>query len=217
MTGRFGFLLMAMMLAACGNQPSAGASPGSVLAALRGAVMPAAAPQPAPAITRAEIAQSPVPLLQVAIPSRGAEAVLYPAGQNAGATTWATADGSTLALRGPVLVASRGLGHDLMSAAAPAGAQIIAGQGTHRRSYFTLDGADRTLQQDFNCVLSRHEAAPVQIVERSFAVHEVKETCTGAGTAFVNRYWITGGGRIVRSIQWLGTDVGFLQLTDLSA
>ncbi|MFD1913271.1 YjbF family lipoprotein [Halodurantibacterium flavum] len=209
-------LISLLLLASCGNDPSGGFRLGGLGAAVKDAF---GGPQPEPVapVTRAEIAQSPVPLLQVAIPSRGAEAILVPAGRNAGVTTWATADGSTLALRGGVLVASRGLGHDLMSAAVPTDSQILAGQGRHSRSYYTLDGADRTVRHDFSCVLSRHEAPAIQIVDRLFPVHEVRETCEGPTDGVVNRYWISREGRIVRSLQWLGTDVGFLQLTDLSA
>ncbi|MFC7702919.1 YjbF family lipoprotein [Plastorhodobacter daqingensis] len=214
-TGLFA-LTAALVLAACGNQQTSDPIVDTIKALAGGLLGGGGAVEPAEPVTRAMIESSDVPMLMALVPSRGAQALLYQVGRNRGVAIYSTADASTLSLRDGILVASRGLGNDLMSAAVPTAAQVLSGSGSHNRSYFTLDGEDQTQRADFTCVLSRHASEPVDIIERRYAVHEVKETCSSSEHAFVNRYWIDGGGSIVQSIQWLGTDVGFLQLADLS-
>ncbi len=210
------FLASAFVLSGCGNQPGGDALTQALTGMAGELVGRRGEAEPAQPLTRAMIEASGQPMMLAIAPSRGTQALLVPVARNRGVDVWATGDSATLSLRDGIFIASRGLGNDLMSAAAPSGAQITAGAGNTSRSYFTLDGEDRTQRADFACTLSRHAAAPIEIVERQFEVHEVKETCIGAENGFVNRYWIDRRGRIVQSLQWVGTDVGFLQLADLS-
>lgn len=204
------------LLAACGSDRQSDPILDAVVGLASGLVGSGGEAAPGPVMDRAAISASEVPLILAIVQDRGTQAVLYPVGSNGPVTTWSTADAATLAVREGIVVGTRGLGNDLMSAAAPGRAQVLTGEGTHQRSYFILDGEDRTQREDFTCILSRHPATRIEIIERSYEVREVKETCTGTENAFANRYWITASGQIAQSIQWLGKDVGFLQLADLS-
>ncbi|HMO70123.1 MAG TPA: YjbF family lipoprotein [Paracoccaceae bacterium] len=162
--------------------------------------VPGLAPQPAePALTGPE-------RIEARIPSRGAVATLGPVGRNGDTVTWTTADGVTLALAGGVLVATRGLGPDLMGAEVGPLRAALAGRGAagllpRRHAY--LDGENRVATLELPCRLAM--AAPAAA---DAGLRRMEETCAGAGQSFVNSYWIGAGGSVVRSVQWIGPEVG---------
>lgn len=215
---------MAALLAGCGNDGGGGGP----IAALReiGAPMiasafagrravpaqPAALPRP----TREQIDGADRELIFSAVPARGSGATLAMIGQNGPVATYTTADGTTLALAGGVVVASRGLGEDLMSASAPSAAAIAAGRGSHERAYFFLGGVDQKRELRIACTLQAGAATRVTVVGLSFPVREVTETCTGSAGTITNSYWVEPGGRIRRSRQWLSPTVGHLEIELLS-
>ena len=79
-----------------------------------------AQPTPMPRVTQAMLAQQKTPLISAHVERTEGNALLALAGRNAGVDTYVSGDGSTLAFRDGVLVATRGLaGADLMSAEVP--------------------------------------------------------------------------------------------------
>lgn len=170
-------------------------------------------PAPVPLPTRAQLDASPGAYLLARIPVTGGDALLVVAGQNGPVRTWTTAGGTTLALRDGVLVATRGLrGADLMSAAVPSVATLRTGSGSHRRSMFYLDGDDQPVRRDFVCELRNAGAETAELIERSYPVRHIVEACTGAAGAFENQYWIEASGSLRRSRQWIGPELGSVEL-----
>ena len=86
--------------------------------------------------------------LRVSLPETGAVAVLGPVSRSGNVTVWQTLDGITLSFQRGVLIATRGLGDDLMSADVEGALDLLRGRDDggyypHIRSY--LDGEDRTV------------------------------------------------------------------------
>jgi len=144
--------------------------------------------------------------LRVTLPATGAQATLAPVARNGGVTVWQTLDGITLSFRSGVLVATRGLGDDLMSAD-PSGTLAMlrgptgAAQYPHIRSY--LDGEDRTVFRSFQC---RREAR-----SGTGAARQVVERCISTDVEVTNTYWLDAAGEIVRSRQWVSPTVDYME------
>ncbi|MCC6306827.1 MAG: YjbF family lipoprotein [Rhodobacteraceae bacterium] len=214
------------LLAGCGSDRGGSAGPfaslrevaapalGAVIAARR--ARPAAGPAALPRPTREQVDAADREIIFSAVPARGSGATLARIGQNGPVSTYTTADGTTLALAGGVVVGSRGLGEDLMSAAAPSAAAIAAGRGGHERTYYFLGGVDQKRELAIACTLAPGGATRVEVVGLSFPVREVTETCTGSAGTITNRYWFEPGGRIRKSRQWLSPTVGYLEIELLS-
>jgi hypothetical protein len=90
------------------------------IAILMLALLAACAQKPAPdlrgLLSRAAIDRSPQPLILAELPSQNVVATLIPRDTLDGVVTWRTGRGQTLSFRDGVLVATRSLGNDLMSA-----------------------------------------------------------------------------------------------------
>mgnify|MGYP003897263681 CR=1 FL=1 len=119
------------LLAACGPMNSNGLGAG---AAARVAAITGLRPEPAaqaPALPTAALAEGPGNVLMVTLLGRNAVAAMTRAGSNNSVETWRTAKGVTLSFRDGILVASRGLGGDLMGANVDGVlAAILRGTGT---------------------------------------------------------------------------------------
>ena len=165
---------------------------------------------PGGAVPRAQIEKLGKPVLFVRVATRNAETLLLPSSSRGTVTTWATGDASTVTLRDGVLISTRGLGPDLMSASVPSPAQLLSGQG-HRRSYFPIGDNDRTDRQDFTCTTANRGAANVTIVGKVHATTRVTESCTGADGTITNDYWFEAG-KIRQSREWASPTLGYLDI-----
>lgn len=186
----------------------------SELNQLRQAVTARAAPGGPPQITRAQIDAAGVALMLATVERRDAVASLIPVGQNGAVTTWTTGDGATLALRGGMVVGTRGLAPDLMSADVP-GLAALRGDARVPRTHYDLGPEDRTRRRDYLCRGRDDGPETLDIFGRSYPVSRLTETCAGPGASFTNTYWIGRDGVMRQSRQWLGPDVGFLRLQRL--
>ncbi len=202
---------LALAVAACSSEPRQPADPVSVI---RAAIAKRRAGPPAPFVapTAASVARMTTPGLYVSIPKREAKAVLVPLAQNGAVTTWTTGDATTLGVRDGVIVATRGLGPDLMSAGAPAARTLGAGTGRTERLYVTLDGDDQPIRQTFVCGLSATARETIAVAERPYLVQRVTERCENGPT---NVWWIDPAGRIRQSHQWLGARIGYADVQAL--
>ncbi|MBC7131878.1 MAG: YjbF family lipoprotein [Roseovarius sp.] len=155
--------------------------------------------------------------LDVMLPARGARARLGPVARTGDVTVWQTLDGITLSMRRGLLIATRGLGDDLMSAevdgllallrgAAGAGAERAAGPVPHIRS--RLDGEDRTEFRSYQC--TRVAVTPEAGLRR------VEILCVSPQDRFANSYWMDAAGTVIRSRQWIGPASGYMESTWIS-
>lgn len=202
-------LALMLVLAACGSdRPEGGLTLGSVL----GPVAPKT-PAPVAAAAPAKVDPSVVaegrklleaggkPIISVADPSIGFASLMTPIGENGTVTTWANPEYQTLALRDGVLLATRGLPDDLMSAEAPTAAELARGTGSHRRVHHLLDGADQSRRLTFDCALSVSPSETIIVLGKAYATRVVGESCEGPSGRLENRYWFDAAGAIRQSHQ----------------
>ncbi len=225
-----GGVALALLLAACsGGAPSeaVGTQPqfAGLDRALAGAVggIPAAArPSAEPALV---IIDGPGAasgsLLAVEIPARGASARLTPSGRNGAVTTWRSVDAVSLSLRAPgVLVATRGLGEDLMIADANATAAALARAtpGSVARRHRRLDGDLALGSEAYACSLALVGPERIEIAGRLRHTLRFEERCAGASgengqVGFTNLYWRDAARPVLwQSVQWVGPELGHIRL-----
>lgn len=143
------------------------------------------------------------------LPSRGATATLAIEAVNGTVTTWRTADNVTLSFDDGVLVSTRGLGFDLMGAGAEKTWAALAGgdAGPYRRQYRYLDGENHTAYVTAGCTM--HDRGVEVVGGRSLRRHD--EVCETFRFAFTNVFWRDGAGRVQRSRQWIGPEIGHVE------
>lgn len=208
-------LLLLPLLAACSNnpeKPSILADGKAIFSATRvtGKAKPAAAVQLTPELIAAA---APVPLIALTVENDGRSTVLARMASNGGVDTFSTADKITVSTRDGIVVATRGLGYDLISANAPSASHIARGQGQHRRSYQTLDGLDQIQNVIYNCALSATGSESVNVAGYSVPARRVSERCESDNALIENEYFVDGAGRIRVSRQSIGPAGGFLRIT----
>ena len=179
-------------------------------------------PQPKPVdprkhLTRQAIDKAGMPILFVGIENRNAYATLSPFGENRGVVTWVSSDGITLNYRGGLLVATRGLGQDLMAAdTREALVAIRSGAGKSVRIYDYLDGEDQPVRRSFVCKVDSPGRETIEIFGIKLTLRKVIEECNNPEYRIENTYWISGQHRIWQSNQWVGPDVGYVFSQQLS-
>lgn len=209
--------LILALLSACGSEKQQ-ASPlvqamGAVAksavsraAAKRAGGAEAAAPAP---VTRADLEKYGTPILRAVVPARGADALLTPSDIKDGVVTWSTSDGTTFTLRDGILIQTRGLGPDLMSAQVPSVGQLLTAGGTHRRVYYFLGADDQTTRRTYDCAVTIKGKETIVIMERSHSVTRVTETCSRPQGTISNEFWIEGS-TVRKSRQLLSGGAGFV-------
>ncbi|MGL4237455.1 YjbF family lipoprotein [Tabrizicola sp.] len=209
-------LVALSLLAACGND---GSGPNPVVAAVGGMAKAsvaklnpkksgtAAAPAPT---TRADLEKFGMPILRVTSKPLGQDGFLTISDAKDDVVTWATSDGVTFSLRNGVLIQTRGLGADLMSADVPSVAQLKTAGGTHQRVYFFLGDDDRGTRRTYDCTTSVVGRETIEIVGRSHKVTHVSEVCARGNTQITNEYWIEGAS-IRKSRQWVSGQISYVE------
>lgn len=157
--------------------------------------------------------------LRVSLPNTGAVAVLAPVAQNRDVTVWQTLDGITLSFRRGVLVATRGLGDDLMSADVEGDINLLHATGgdgyyPHIRSY--LDGEDQTVFQSYQCRRTGQATTSVELANQVTSARRIEVLCISPEQEFTNIFWLNGMGRVIKSRQWVSVAVQYMETERVS-
>ena len=152
--------------------------------------------------------------LRVLLPGTGAVAALAPVAQNSDVTVWQTLDGITLSFRRGVLVATRGLGDDLMSADVEGNINLLRRTGgdgyySHIRSY--LDGENQTVFRSYQCRRAGQAPTSVKVANQVTSARRVEVFCVSRGDEFTNTFWLDGMGRVIKSRQWVSPAVQYME------
>ena len=123
--------------------------------------------------------------------------------------TWKTKDEATFSQRGGVLIQTRGLGADLMSADAPSVGQLRSG-ASYQRIYYFLGADDQGTRRTYDCTASVVGSESIEIMARSHATTRVTEVCERPLGKVTNDYWIEGA-TIRQSRQWVSGAVGYVE------
>lgn len=167
-----------------------------------------------PGLTPEFAASLPATVRYGTLEKLGLTAVIEPVESSGGIVTYRTADNRTVSFRDEMVIATRGIGADLVTAEAPSLAHVRAGTGEHGRAFYHLDGLLRPVPVRFACTLSDAGTETVAYLGRSYAARRVDETCTGPAGRFVNQFWFQGG-VLRQSRQWLGEGLGVLAIRRL--
>ena len=209
-------LLLAFALGACGSDKTANEGFRIGTATLSALLKGRDATATPPSLTRAAFDQGGNPLIRARIEKVGDIAYLGKINESRGVITWASVDGSALSLRDGVVIATRGLGTDLMSSAAPTANDLANVSSVQRRHYYLFGGETEQLRA-FECQIA--DAGPERIVVLQLAYdtrHRIESCTDDSGLAFENHYWFDNRAIIRQSRQWISPDVGFLELQDLN-
>ncbi|MFN4204494.1 MAG: YjbF family lipoprotein [Tabrizicola sp.] len=205
---------MLALLGACGNDGTGNPEIAAVGQMAKSAVAKgrkgAAGPGPAAQATgRAELEAYGKPVLRVRAQSLGQDALLTIADAKADVVTWTAQGQANFSLRNGVLIQTRGLGADLMSAQAPALAQL-KGAASYQRIYYFLGPDDAGTRRTYDCSAAVVGGETVDILGKSHRVTHVTETCTRPNGKVTNDYWIEGN-TVRKSRQWASSTVGYLE------
>jgi len=151
-------------------------------------------------VSRAEIEAYGIPILRAVVEFRGADVLLTLADTKGSVQTWTTTDGTTFTLRDGVLIQTRGLGPDVLSADAPTVGQLLQNGATYQRRYFFLGADDQVSRRTYDCTVTVVGRETITVVERNHSVTHVKEACTRPQGSIGSEYWIEGN-KIRRSVQ----------------
>jgi hypothetical protein len=211
----FGWLFL---LAACSNQGLNPIVAGAIdeVNPLGGAEAPAG---PTRTITRDAITRADTATIRARLLEDETPTYLFGAAENGGFVTYASGLRQTLTLRGAQITASRGLGHDLLSAVSSDPDPLKRAipptswpQGVTRSYEFPAWAAQGRIET-YAC---RFEFGPVRDIEILDVRHrgiEVTETCSNDERSFENLYLAdVNTGFVWRSIQWLGPEQGLVDL-----
>jgi hypothetical protein len=213
MMGRILPLAALVLMAACGSDKGATTGFGFMRDAAS-AMMAGRDAEPAAQMTRAEIRAFGAPLQQIVVETSGISAYLGVQGVRGDVVTWATSSRENIALKGGVLIQTRGLGADLMSAAVPDLGQLLSGAAVERR-FFHLNGTEATVETVVTCTPRIAGRETVEIVGLAYETARIDEDCVNDQLAFTNSFWIEGTGNLRKSRQWAGEVLGSLEISDL--
>lgn len=196
-------LLVAAVLSGCSAVQ--GLLPGGEQAVRLPAQGNAAGAPSGPKFSTTPIVQGPV--LKVTLLERGTQAELDQSGTNGSVTSWVSSDGISVSLDRGVLVATRGLGDDLMAASAQPTLDALAGKpGEYRREYRFLSAEDHPSYVMMGCTMDQR--GPETLAGKRLMRHD--ETCRSFTARHVNSYWTDGSEKILASRQWVSPLIGAL-------
>ena len=207
-------VLALVALAACGEADDSEES--DLAAQVVGVVVDVTGgPRPAPQsrVTEEEILASSGKYLRVNVREIERRDTMEQVGANGTRTTWVDSAGIGLTLENGIVVATRGLIRDLMGADVTQTARAIrAGGGSSVRRHDFLNNQDQIETSVLTCEIVRKDMEDVNRLGQTLRAQRFDETCTSDGLSLTNVYWVNGAGRVVRSLQAVSPDAGYLQI-----
>lgn len=158
------------------------------------------------------------PVSVVILTDRGQNSGLVPIAENRGVVTWLAVDGSTVSTRDGLIIATRGLGGDLLAAdVSQTRAHLQARRpGRVERFHTSLTGDIQADTRAFVCDITDGGPGVLELPDGDRAIRLMLEDCYGAQAAFLNLYWIADSdGTILHSSQWLGPTIGNVTMRQL--
>ncbi|MBN8629222.1 MAG: YjbF family lipoprotein [Rhodobacterales bacterium] len=208
------------LLAACGNEKT---GPNPVVSAIGAMAKDGVAKVKArkeggksagktvsPAERRAALEEAGKPVLRMSSESTGQAGFMTILDAKGDVLTWKGPSGSTFSQRNGVLIQTRGLGSDLMSAQAPSVGQLLRTGGSYQRIYYFLGDDDQGTRRTYDCTTSITGKETIEIVGRTHSATHVTELCERPLGKLTNDYWIEGDS-IRKSRQWVSGGIGYIE------
>lgn len=208
-------LIMALLgVSACGplaqNQPSVRVLEGLANA---GSDFWEEKTDPREVLTREMIDTAPNDLLLFAPVSEELASVFAHKSRNGDLIAWVSDEDVSLTLQDGIVVATRGLGNDLMGAdVGLVYRSVVSGRGRTVRVHEYLNGEDQIIRSEYACNIAVLRSETIEIFQRKHQTRVISETCTGDAGGFRNLYWIDAAGMIWQSRQWVSPRVGAVDI-----
>ena len=165
------------------------------------------------AVTEEEIFANPGQYMRVNIRNLDRWDTMVASAQNGNRTTWVDSENNTVTLDNGVVVATRGLPRDLMGAdVSQVWAAIRAGGGNAQRTLEILTDRDQNSQQLLQSRIDAQGSDTVRRLRQELDSQRFEEICDGDGLQFTNIYWLNRNGVLLRSLQAISPDAGYLQI-----
>ncbi len=195
-------VLALALLAACGN----GAGLAGAVAGLRGnqAIN-------LDAVSRSKIEAFGTPILRAKVPALGLDLLMSVRDARGDVVTWESAEGVTFAFRKGVLIESRGLGPDLMSAAAPSPGQLL-GKGSYPRTYYFVSAEERNEPRPYTCTPAPAGTESITIYGKAHSTRLIREECLRDVGRITNEFWFEAGSPR-QSRQWISPLAGYAEFS----
>ncbi|WP_417701838.1 YjbF family lipoprotein [Pseudophaeobacter sp.] len=222
-------LVLLLGTAACNQGPEEASSSIVLGQAIREVISDYRAPDPAPVtVTRALLDQLGNPHLEVYIENRdltGYAGLLRVRHDDLPGeiTTWSTNDDIALFFRNGLLIGTRGLPGNLISADVPVQDNIVGPAQGGLRRYYLRGGNSEERRITMACELQDLGRETLEIYERHFTTQHLQERCEGRDpdgrkTEIINEYWVDSRSReIWKSRQWAGPETGYLRIRNLAS
>ncbi len=177
-----------------------------------------AAPSNSAPLTRAFIEQTGLALIRANIDGETVTNVLSATSLNGAYVTYVSPFQQSISMKGTLITATRGLGSDLLSVSDDPSDPIANKTplanwaNSFSRSYrFTGDGPVGTVV-NVQCSLAAQAPMEITIVEVTYDVTPMIETCRGEDLSFNNIHLVDKDGQIWQTRQWVGEGLGILNI-----
>ena len=162
-------------------------------------------------VTRDKIDASGMEVLFVELESgKNGTSIKYP-GKNIG-EVWLGVDGTTLTFKNGQLIATRGLGGDLMSSEGEFPKfQLYSGNLKYIKTQNFLSDDNQTTSVTYSCTAAVESARKaITIFDKTFLVQRAVETCKAGDSTIKNEYFFERNGVVRRSRQFHGPAFGYI-------
>ena len=162
-------------------------------------------------VTRDKIDASGMEVLFVELESgKNGTSIKYP-GANIG-EVWLGVDGTTLTFKNGHLIATRGLGEDLMSSEGTFPSfHLISGSTEYGKQQSWLSSDNQITSTNYSCTAVVENAREkITIFDKVFLVQRAIETCTDGDSKIENDYFFESNGVVRRSRQYHSPALGYL-------
>ncbi len=162
-------------------------------------------------LTRKLIDDANVPVLLVELPSgQNGTLTKYP-GLGIG-TTWLGKDGATVTLERGVLIASRGMGDDIMGGSNKMpDFNKIKGKNFYSRSLSYIEEDNKIKVHNFDCQIQKDKQPyEVDILNATHNVQDFIEICQGEFLSIRNSFSVDANNIVRKSYQYHGKTIGYI-------
>ena len=207
-------------LTSCSNSPDLTKGEIEILPLIRDAVQAQTTPEnfvdARKLVTRDKIDASGMEVLFVELESgKNGTSIKYP-GKNIG-EVWLGVDGTTLTFKNGHLIATRGLGEDLMSSEGTFPSfHLISGSAEYFKTQSWLSEDNQITSTNYSCTASVENARKaITIFDKTFLVQRAVETCKAGDSTIKNEYFFERNGVVRRSRQFHSPTLGYIFIEKL--
>lgn len=175
----------------------------------------AAEPVAVPGFTPEEIGANPAAYVVLHAPLFGDPVPARLISQSVTGQTFQAQTGFTASYRDGLLVATRGLGEDLLASTAQGTREAIAaGGGTSVHVRDRIGDLDQIISEQFQCVVESAGVEDVPLPTGAVSAQKFTEVCRSNRLQFTNTYWMRGG-EMIASAQFVSELATYLRRTSL--